>query len=139
MEGIDAYVDAASRLPREADEECLRRMVGCVRDVEMGEAQYELVEACERFPIELYVPLLARESLAVEAKAPRWYRLMMQSVMNGTRKSQLLVQVFPSLPAPTQQALLRFVDRIEADDPKYGELRDRLTAAVGPREGGSEA
>lgn len=82
-EQIDVYASIAQALPESDDPECLRRMLRCLSDVDAGEVQYELVEACERFPMDTYLAVLIEESKTLSAQAPQWLELLCCSILNS--------------------------------------------------------
>jgi hypothetical protein len=81
-EEIGAFTAAARALPRGDDPRVLTRMLRCLRDVEAGEVQYELVEACERFSDRTFVPVVLTEAAAMSARSKRWFELVLQSLLN---------------------------------------------------------
>ncbi len=80
---MDSYADIARQLPESHDPGSLRRMLHCLRDVDAGEVQYELVEALERFPKEVYVPVLIAEAPSGQRKSPAWFELLLRSALNS--------------------------------------------------------
>ena len=80
---FDTYAAAARALGGSDDPGVLREMLRCVRDNEAGEIQYELIEACERFPVETFVPAVLAEGRRMLGEAPRWFGLLFQSMLNS--------------------------------------------------------
>lgn len=127
-EDFDAYRTAIGELRDEADPEALPGMLAALRDVDAGEVQYELVEACESFPVEVYVPALARAAHAMMRVAPWWSRLMLQSALNSDRCVEVLSQVVPALEPDPASAWLELLGELSRDHDRYASIRDRLAA-----------
>ena|SRR6266496_1997429 len=122
-----AYSDAIQTLRGRNDPEILRCFLRCFRDTESGEIQYELVEACEAFPDDMYVSTLLDEGVALSEKSPRWFRLLFQSILNTESCLERFMSIFPSLQVEVRNRYIRIVRELAADNPKYQEILDTLS------------
>jgi len=114
-EDIDEFVDITSQLRGSKDPEVLRCMLRCFRDTDAGEVQYELVEACEEFSDELYVPIFLEEGLEFLARSPEWFSLMFQSILNTTSCVDQVVKNFSHLPVDAQNRYLKCVRKLNEE------------------------
>jgi hypothetical protein len=83
---IMRYIKVIEKLHASSSPEVLRCMLRCLRDTDAGGVQYELVEACEAYPIDVYVRTFLDEGLDMEEEAPEWFGLMFQSILNADRR-----------------------------------------------------
>ncbi len=123
---IDIFAAISQKLPESDDIECLRRMLRCLRDIDAGEVQYELLEACERFPIDIYITGLIAESEVLCVQAPQWFKMLCCSVLN----SEVYVQKLAKAIAQAEQArvaeFLAFLKSIACAHPIYKPTLRRL-------------
>src|SRR5262245_13509145 len=89
---IDRYIEVIEQLRRSSSHDVLRHMLRCLRDEDAGEVQYELVEACESYPIGVYVNTFLEEGLEVQRAAPEWFELMFQSILNSESCRKLAIK-----------------------------------------------
>jgi hypothetical protein len=68
-------------------------MLRSLRDVEGGEIQYELVEACEAYDLSIYVREFLAAAAQIRSKAPRWGTLMFQSILNSSNSREEFTRV----------------------------------------------
>jgi len=71
---ILGYMKVIEKLRASSSPDVLRCMLRCLRDTDAGEVQYELVEACEAYPGDVYVRTFLDEGLGVERAAPECSR-----------------------------------------------------------------
>lgn len=121
---IAEYVETIQALRTSDDDEVLRRMLRCVRDTEAGEVQYELVEACEGFSN--FIPVFLSEGLEIQRVAPRWFRLMFQSLLNTESDADQVVDAIVQMAAGARASYERLVSSIATDDPQYMRVLARL-------------
>jgi hypothetical protein len=121
---IETYLNTIEVLRGSDSEDVLRCMLRCLRDTETGEVQYELVEASESFP--RYVPLFVDEGLGVHDRAPNWFRLMFQSILNTPGDSDLAVALINRLNATAKERYKQMVAEIAEDTPQYAAVLERL-------------
>ena len=121
---IDSYVATIQSLRSSDDDEVLRRMLRCIRDTEAGEVQYELVEACEGFSN--YIPVFLGEGLDIQRVAPRWFRLMFQSILNTESDADQIVDVLGQLPSGARVRYVEYLSELAGDEPQYKEFLARL-------------
>lgn len=94
----DTYVETIPLLEKGYRREGIRALLLALNDLEAGEIQYELIEACERFPPDMYASEFIEHSSIVRKQAPSWYLLMLQSIINAPDYSQLLVKCYLDYP-----------------------------------------
>lgn len=94
---FDQYTEAISNLRGSDDPEVLKVMFRCFRDVEAGEVQFELVEACESYPDDIYLDVFIKESSSFKETSPYWYQLMFQSILNSQNCLNLLIEKLKKL------------------------------------------
>jgi|WetSurMetagenome_2_1015567.scaffolds.fasta_scaffold410742_1 hypothetical protein len=128
-EQIVAYAAAAEELPLSEDPDSLKRMVRCLRDIDAGDVQYELVEACERFPAEIYIPVMLEEAAQGLERSPQWFGMMLQSIFNSDEDVDIVVEKWPELPSDNKNALLGFLKKL--NEPKYNAVAKRLKGLDG--------
>lgn len=121
---IETYIATIDALRGSTSEDVLRQMLRCLRDTEAGEAQYELVEACEAFPE--YVRVFVEEGLNTEKRAPRWFRLMFQSILNTPEDANQAISIINRVDPTSRAAFKRIVSLINEDTPQYAEILARI-------------
>lgn len=114
-----AYLDAIDRLKANRSVEILRIMVNCLRDTDAGEVQYELVEACEAYPMEVYVSTFIDEAIEVKKKAPEWFKLMFQSILNARPYQEIALVVIMNSNLEIKKLFFNALEEIVAKSPKY--------------------
>ena len=118
----DTYVETISLLEKGYQREGIRALLLALNDLEAGEIQYELIEACERFPPDMYVSELIEHSSIVRKQAPSWYLLMLQSIINTPDYCQLLIKCYLGLPSDKRKELLNDIRGISEDDEHYADF-----------------
>ena len=130
-EAVDRFIEVVRSLSSSTDPEVLRCLLQALYDADAGEAQYELVEAAEGFPDEVYVPMLVEELPGIRERAPRWGRLLLQSVLNSESARQQMEALIPGLDEALKANLLEAVQGIASDDFRYQILASRLGSLAG--------
>ncbi|MEO8383282.1 MAG: hypothetical protein ABI779_26735 [Acidobacteriota bacterium] len=123
-EAIQRYVEVIDALRGSDSEDVLRRMLGCLRDTDAGEVQYELVEACEAFPH--YVRVFFEVGLAVVKKAPRWFRLMFQSILNSPAHASQALMLINEMDGESRAEYKRIIEGLSKDTPQYAPLLNQI-------------
>jgi len=121
---IETYKVTIDALRDSDSEDVLRCMLRCLRDTDAGEVQYELVEASEAFPD--YVRVFLYEGLGVHEKAPKWFRLMFQSILNTPDDAAQAIAHINQLPSESRAAYKRILSRIADETPQYLGILERL-------------
>ena len=101
---FERYSQAIAALRECPSPEVLAGMLRCLRDVEGGEVQYELVEACEAYDDETYAREFAAAAAELRAAAPQWGGLMFQSILNSDRSRKSLASFLRSAPPTVVEA-----------------------------------
>jgi len=127
------FLDAIAGLQNRRSDKVLRRMLRCFRDTDAGEVQYELVEACEAYPNEQYVPILAQEYIAIAEKSSQWLRLLFQSILNSRETAELLVQECETLPLITLSAIIESLVSLTTENQKYRSVLRQLQLVASTR------
>ena len=118
----DTYIQTIPLLEKGYQREGIRALLLALNDLEAGEIQYELVEACERFPPDMYVSEFIEHSSIVRKQAPSWYLLMLQSIINAPDYCQLLIKCYLELPSDKRKELLSDIRGISEDDEHYADF-----------------
>ena len=124
----DTYVETIPLLKKGYRREGIRALLLALNDLEAGEIQYELIEACERFPPDMYVSEFIEHSSIVRKQAPSWYLLMLQSIINSPDYCQLLIKCYLELPSDKRKELLNDIRGISEDDEHYTDFYTRMKA-----------
>jgi hypothetical protein len=119
-EDYERYVAACRALPVTHEPEVLRVMLGCLNDNEAGEIQYELVEACERFPDRVVVEEVSKMSAQLEPRAGEWFWIIFQSIMNTPSTRQMLAELYRIAGGNVVRDLDGIFDRLVVRDSRYG-------------------
>lgn len=123
---IDKYIEAIEELMKSDDPEVLRYMLQAFRDVDAGEVQYELVEACERFPKEIYLKVFFEEGKLFSQKSPSWFELMFQSILNTDSYFQNAIEIIKGLPSDEKEYYINVIKKISEHTPKYSQILSNL-------------
>ena len=126
----NTYVETIALLEEGHRREGIRALLLALNDLEAGEIQYELVEACERFPPDLYVSELIEYSSIVRKQAPSWYLLMLQSIINAPDYCQLLIKSYLRLSFDKRKELLSDIRWISEDDEHYTDFYTQMKALL---------
>ena len=124
-ESIEAYVTTIKALRGSKNEDVLRCLLRCLRDADAGEVQYELVEASEAFP--QYVPILLEEGLRMYARAPTWFTLMFQSILNTPTLADDAIARIHRMSASGRAGYRQILSEIAEDTPQYRKFLERLS------------
>lgn len=124
---FDLYQEAIDALRESRDENVLRHMLLCLRDVNAGEIQYELLEACELFPDEPYVRVFVEVGRKLYQSSPEWFALAFQSLLNTDSCIPLLISQIKVLPTEQQQFYREFIKLLADQSAKYGSVLERLS------------
>lgn len=127
---IEQFSTTAQQLPKTYSVESLRRMLHCLRAVDAGEVQYELIDAIERFPLDVYVPTLLEELATVRTQAPDWFWLLFQTVLNTDETLAELLACAPALSTAQKSALAEAMRDLVVLDDRYRETQARVEEAL---------
>lgn len=129
---FERYSEAIEALRADPSPDVLAGMLRCLRDVDAGEIQYELVEACEAYDGATYAREFAAAAEEIRAAAPHWGRLMFQSLLNSERHSQELALILQSAPSAVREACRTWASEIAAEyesGNKYARFAEAISAA----------
>lgn len=118
----ERYMEACRALPITHDPEVLRAMLACLRDNEAGELQYELVEACERFPDQVFVEEVVKMCAQLESKAGEWFWIIFHSIMNTPATRQTLTELYRTTSSDVVRSLDVIFDRLIERDSRYASV-----------------
>jgi hypothetical protein len=111
----------------------LRCFIKAFNEVDAGEIQYELVEACEEFDDEIYVPIFLEEGLSFEKAAPTWFRLMFQTILNTKSCLQIFYKSYQSLSEAEKDFFLNMIREIEKKDKTYSKILKKTETLKGEK------
>lgn len=100
---FDTYIECCTALRGGTDPAVLSRMVECLSDAEAGEIQYELIEACETFPDDVFCKVLLACCEQGYRRAPHWFDLMFCSMLNSERLFHCIEDQAPLNPFAAQK------------------------------------
>jgi len=120
---VEQFMEACRALPLSADPKVLRRMLMCLTPVHAGEVQYELVEAVERFPNEVYVPVVIDEIKSILERSENWGWMIFQSLLNTRECLDIVFQHLPLMSDQKRLALLDAVDLLVERDVRYASIK----------------
>jgi len=82
---FEIYQDCCRQLKGGDDEAVLREMINALNDANAGEVQYELIEACESFPDDVFCQVMIESCEDGFKRSPLWFDLMFCSMINTER------------------------------------------------------
>ncbi len=127
-EDYDLYKQAAQRLSMSNDLEVLRTMFGCFSDVEAGEIQHALIDACETFPDEIYVRILISEGQTFARNSPWWFNHVIHVMLNTGTCLDVLYSCYTTLSVEKRRWLLSTVAKLAEEREKYAVIHRSLRA-----------
>jgi hypothetical protein len=107
-------------------------MLACLDDREAGEVQYELVEACERFPADVYVTVVLREAESGLIRSPRWFGMILHSLLNSEDCRHTLFKKMPDTPTNSRAAVIAFVRGLATEPGENVQLYRQLLYQMEP-------
>ena len=116
---FDAYLEAIEFLKDHQSPEPLKVLLLSLRDAEGGEIQYELIEACEAYPDELYVNTFCQLAPKLQAFAPQWADLMYHSILNSESCAKILKTTIVKLDQPERNTCIEWAEQIAISDRKH--------------------
>jgi len=122
------YMRATQRLRLSDDPEVLRKMLGCFTDVEAGEIQYALVDACETYPDETFVNMLIGEGPEFARKSPWWCDHVVHTMLNTNSCVEVLYSSYATLSSEKRRWVLGTVERLAKERERYHAIYHRLRA-----------
>ncbi len=121
---FDTYLESIEHLNGATDFHVLEKMLFCLNDNDAGEIQYELVEACEKFPIDIYIKCIAKNFRKISLLSPKWFRLIIQSVLNDKIYSNSLISTLKSEQSLDKEYVIEYINKLSI--PKYSSIVDKL-------------
>jgi hypothetical protein len=118
-EDVECYIRSARQLPLTPDPEVLVAVLGCLNAVEAGEVQYELIEAAERFPDEIYVQTVLPRAKDITARAGDWGWMVLQTILNTKSCLDTAVETFRRLDSATKREFNAVLLKLCERDPRY--------------------
>jgi hypothetical protein len=119
---IERYSAAVEVLREHPSPAVLDVLLAALRDHDGGEVQYELVEACEAYPADVYIPALVQHLPRLRDVAPWWGRLLLQSVLNSPECHPPLTAALAGSAVPVRAAVVAWLSEVAAESPQYREL-----------------
>ena len=125
-EDFGAYAESIDFLRQHPSPEVLDHMLRCLRDVDAGEIQYELVEACEAYDDFVYVPAFIQNGKRLFSHAPQWSELMLCSILNVPKCADLLLATLRSASEDVIDCFRETIQRLSVANAKYRPFLARL-------------
>ena len=116
---FDLYQEALDDLVVSDDDEVLKKMLLCFRDIEAGEMQYDLLEACEEYPDDRYVPIFIEVGQQIYLSSPIWFELAFQSILNTESCLKLAIIEIKNSNIDTQSFYLNIITELCKEYKKY--------------------
>lgn len=89
-EDFENFCLACRELRYGRDSSVLGEMIRCLTDADAGEIQYELIEACESFPDDVFVQEMFKNVEVGYSLSPFWFDLMFCSMLNTEKLFDLV-------------------------------------------------
>jgi hypothetical protein len=122
-EEIDEFVDVVRSLRALGEDlEVLAGMLRCFRDVDAGEVQYELIEACEAYPPREYTRAFVHAAPKQWEHAPIWLDLMFHSLMNSDSYQRSFLAELRKAPEETKDFFRARGSALAAESDQYAEV-----------------
>lgn len=122
----DEYPIIINQLKKNQSQDVLEGLLSCFNDIEAGEIQYELVEACEEYDSEIYIPTLLNLSEKIKKDSPEWFELLFYSILNTEEDHQILFKAFEKLDNNKKVFIHSLVKNIVSEDMDYKFIFERL-------------
>ena len=122
-EDFDRYLEATRKLPISDDPVVLDVMLDCLNAIDAGEIQYELVEAIERFPDEVYVRGVLMHARRLVDKAGVWGWMIIQTMLNTSSCLNIAIGVYTQLSNRQKTEFKTLLDELCRSDRRYDEQR----------------
>ena len=127
----DSDYDTFSELIEELSEcennpDILRYFIKSFNEVDAGEIQFELVEACEEFDDKIYIPIFLEEGLSFAEKAPTWFGLMFQTILNTKSCMKVFYKSYPTLSETERNFYLDFIRQLERENKEYAKILKKI-------------
>jgi hypothetical protein len=122
-EDFDQYLESIEYLKKHQSPEVLVEMFLSLSDVDAGEIQYELVEACEEYEEELYVSKFMELSTNIKRNSPFWGELMLCSILNTPSCARILINKFNS---QGNDSLYCWIKDLAIKNPDYKKIIKRI-------------
>jgi hypothetical protein len=123
---VERYAEAVAFLNEHPSPAVLDALLEALRDREGGEIQYELVEACEAYPLGDYVAALVRHAGRLRRLAPQWGGLIFKSVLNTSASRKALLAAVAAAKAADRRHCCQWATEIAADSQKYQTVARQL-------------
>lgn len=121
---FDTYSESIEHLNGSTNFHVLERMLFCLNDRDAGEIQYELVEACEKFPIDIYIKCITKNFREISSLSPKWFRLIIQSILNDKTYSNSLISILKSDQSLDKEYVIEYINKLNIA--KYSSIVDKL-------------
>lgn len=115
----EMYLQSISQLREYRDPQLLRRMLLCLRDTDAGEVQYELLEACEAYPLAEYISGFVDVAEELYGRSPDWFDVAFRSICNSEAYWAALRLALGNRSARSKQFLVSRLEELAARRPRY--------------------
>lgn len=122
----DDYPIIIKKLKKNHSQDILEGLLSCLNDVDAGEIQYELVEACEEFNSDLYIPTLLNISEKIKKNSPEWFDLLFTSILNTEEDYPIFFNAFKLLDNNQREFVLSIVRNLASEDDDYSNIFEKL-------------
>lgn len=126
QEEWDEYERVCSALPITNDPNVLQEMMLCLRDTYGGDVMWSLIEACERFPAEIYTRSFINMSEEICKNAPECFSLMLCTVFNTECNFEVLRESVRKLSVEKRQFLYLYTKDLLVNHLKYRRVFEML-------------
>lgn len=124
------YITAIENLKKSKNPDVLRSMLSSFRDVDAGEIQYELVEACETFSDEIYVDIFVDEGINFHNVSPKWFGLMFQSLLNTDSCVDLFIDKVRKADSIKSEFYNMYIGNLSDENIKYKKIIEDLKGII---------
>jgi hypothetical protein len=118
-EDVECYIHSARQLPLTQDSEVLIVLLECLNAIEAGEVQYELIEAAERFPDEMYVRTVLPRAGEIVRRAEDWGWMLIQSILNTKSCLDVAIDWYRNLDVAAKREFDAVLSKLCERDHRY--------------------
>ncbi|GMV82288.1 MAG: hypothetical protein AMXMBFR7_34720 [Planctomycetota bacterium] len=121
------YMKVCTELPITPDPEVLASMLSILRDTPTGDPLWNLIEACERFPEDIYIKCLVKSASLIFKSAPEGLRLMLCTILNDEKQNYaILADAFDALDQENVAFFQRYSPELLKVSRKYESTLSKL-------------
>lgn len=124
----DSFTDIVEKLRDSIsfDKTILKELFSCFNNVDAGEIQYELVDLCEEFPSEIYIPVLLEEAKLLKKNSKEWFEILFYAMLNTEEDHPILLDTYKKLDSKTKHDVYEIIREIAKEDDDYKQVFKKI-------------